>query len=246
MATHLAPALDSIEGFRVVQVDSRTPERAETLASELREATAVTDPNEVLPTADIYIVSLVDDAVGSLSGLLPSNEALWLHTSGSLPKEILASRSDRYGVLYPLQTFSRDVDVNIGEIPFFIEGSSADVEKEIKELAEKVTSRVFHADEEKRRRMHIAAVFACNFANHLWTIADDILHDEGLTLEVLHPLLCETLRKAIAASPAAGQTGPAVRGDRNVMDRHISLLSPERAEIYRLMSDSIYDYHHKG
>lgn len=243
VASHLAPALDGVAGLEVIQVYSRNRDNASALASRLNNSRATSDISDLMK-ADIYIVSLVDDAVGEILKHIPVNDALWLHTSGSLTKDVLSSCSKRYGVFYPLQTFSKGVAVDVSEVPIFTEGSTLEVEKEIKALAESITSRVIHAEEDTRRRMHIAAVFGCNFVNYLWTLSDDILREEGLSLDVLRPLLYETLRKAVTIGPGAGQTGPAVRGDRKIMDKHLSLLSPEEADIYRLLSDSIYKYHH--
>ena len=115
----------------------------------------------------------------------------------------------------------------------------------IRGLAEKISKKVYYADGELRRRMHVAAVFACNFTNHMFTIADDLLRKDGLSLEVLHPLLQETVRKAIEGNPADGQTGPAVRGDKAVMEKHMSMLPPELAEMYSMISQSIYSRHNR-
>lgn len=246
VATHLAQAFDKAEGIEVAQVYSRTIESATSLSDKLNRSVATDKAYEIISDADVYIVSMVDDAVASVVEKLPKGDALWLHTSGSLPKEILAPLSRSHGVFYPLQTFSKDIDVDVSIVPIFIEGSDPEVVERIERLARGISDKVFYADGELRRKMHIAAVFACNFTNHLWTIADDLLKREGLGLEVLHPLLAETLRKAMASSPAAGQTGPAKRGDRGVMDKHISMLPEGLDVIYRLLSSEIYKYHHSN
>lgn len=246
VATHLLPALEGAGVGEVVQVWSRTAESARALASRLWEAEPVTDLKDVIPDADIYIVSLVDDAVPGVLGQLPHNDALWLHTSGSLPIEVLSAMSRRTGVFYPLQTFSRSTPVDMSQVPVFVEGSTPGIEARIMDMARQVTERVYSADSPLRKRMHIAAVFACNFTNHLWAIADDLLRADGLDLpSVLGPLLQETLRKALAspAGPAAGQTGPAVRGDEQVMSAHKAALTPELAEVYDLLSRSIQKRH---
>ena len=247
VATHLTAALEGAGVGEVVQVYSHTEASARALASRLWEAEPVTDLGRVVPDADIYLVSLADHAAADVLARLRPNNALWLHTSGSLPLDILRPMSRKCGVFYPLQTFSKAVKPDMAKIPLFIEGSTPGVEAEIREMGEKVFSRVVRADSELRRRMHVAAVFACNFTNYLWAVADDLLRAEGLDLSVLHPLLEETLRKAetLPGGPAAGQTGPAVRGDVRVMDAHASSLSPELADIYRRLSGAIYDRYHK-
>lgn len=246
VATHLTAALEGAGVGEVVQVYSRTEASARTLASRLWDAEAVTDTALIIPDADIYLVSLADHAVTEVLARLSPNNALWLHTSGSLPLDVLRPMSRKCGVFYPLQTFSKGVKPDIDRIPLFIEGSTPGVEAEIREMGEKVFKRVVHADSDLRRRMHVAAVFACNFTNYLWGVADDLLRADGLDLSVLHPLLDETLRKAetLEGGPAAGQTGPAVRGDMKVMAAHEASLPPELASIYRQLSEAIYNRHH--
>lgn len=247
VATHLAPALERSGVGQVCQVYSRTPASAQALCERLQSASAVCDAARIVTDADIYIVSLVDHAVGEALSVVPPTrrDALWLHTSGSLSMEVLSGRSDRFGVFYPLQTFSRDREVDMSQVPIFIEGNTAEVTDTIRMMAEAVSRKVYYADGDLRRRMHIAAVFACNFTNYMFTVADDLLRRDGLTLEVLHPLLAETVRKAMNGSPERGQTGPAVRGDMEVVERHASMLPADLAGIYRLLSDSIYKRHHE-
>lgn len=244
VASHLAPAVESAAAGEVVQVYSRSLGSAQTLAAGLRGATAVSDVSEIRSDADVYIVSLVDDAISPLVSRLPKGgKALWLHTSGSVGMEVLAPLSDRYGVFYPLQTFSKGVDIDVSRVPLFIEGCDESVEAEIRSLGAQVFANVYHADSNTRRMMHISAVFACNFTNHLWTIAAEILQKEGLPFEVLQPLLEETAKKAFAVSPEKGQTGPAVRGDRAIIDKHLSMLSGQPEKIYSLLSESIIRHH---
>lgn len=246
VASHLAPALERGGVGEVCQVYSRTLVSAETLCARLQSARPVCDLSRIVTDADIYIVSLVDHAVSeALSAVPPTRrDALWLHTSGSLPMEVLVQRSDRFGVFYPLQTFSKDRAVDMSQVPVFIEGNTPEVTETIREMAGAVSRKVYYADGDLRRRMHIAAVFACNFTNYMFTVADDLLRADGLSLEVLHPLLAETVRKAMNGSPERGQTGPAVRGDIEVVERHASMLPADLAEIYRLLSESIFRRHH--
>lgn len=246
VASHLAPALECSGAGRVVQVYSRSLSSARALASKLKDASATDEVTDIVPDADVYIVSLVDHAVVDVLSRLPRNNALWLHTSGSLPMSVLDGMSDNIGVFYPLQTFSKGVEVDMSEVPLFIEGNTSEVAGRIRLMAEKVTPKVHYADGDLRKRMHIAAVFACNFTNYMFTVADDLLGRDGLSLEVLHPLLKETVRKALNGSPAQGQTGPAVRGDREVMEAHESMLDPELAEMYRMISGAIYNRHHQN
>ncbi|MCM1163550.1 MAG: DUF2520 domain-containing protein [Muribaculaceae bacterium] len=245
VASHIIPALEAAGVGEVAQVYSRTIRSANALVSRLWNASATDNLDLIIPDADIYVVSLVDSAVKDVVAKLKSNNALWVHTSGSLPLSVLSGLSPRTGVFYPLQTFSRSTALNVADVPLFIEGSTPGVEAQIREIGEKVFEKVIHADSQLRKKMHVAAVFACNFTNYLWTVADDLLKKEGLDLSVLFPLLNETLRKAetIHGGPAAGQTGPAVRGDDEVMKSHRDMLPKHLATIYQMLSEAINDRH---
>lgn len=247
VASHIIPALEGSGAGEVVQVYSHTIQSASALASRLWRAEPVADTSDVIPNADIYVVSLADHAAPAVLAALKPNNALWVHTSGSLPVEALGSLSRSTGVFYPLQTFSKKVDVDLAKVPLFIEGSSPGVEARIREMGERIFENVYHADSALRKKMHVAAVFACNFANHLWAISDDLLRKEGLDISVLHPLLNETLRKAMTGgSPADGQTGPAVRGDLEVIRAHESMLDADLAHLYDVLSRSIINRHNPG
>ena len=242
VASHIAPAIERSGAGRIRQVYSRTFNYAQALAEKLRDAKATDDLSQILPDADIYIISIKDDSIGEIAQKLSPNNALWLHTSGSVNMEVLSALSPRYGVFYPMQTFSKNAPLEMSEVPLFIEGSSQEVEKEIESFAAKTFDKVYHADSELRRKMHIAAVFSCNFTNYMWVIADELLRKEGLTFDVMKPLMEETLRKAFANTPEQGQTGPAVRGDKNIMEKHEALLSESDREVYRLLSDRIFTH----
>lgn len=239
VASSLAPAIEKAGAGKIVQVYSRTPGHARDLAARLENAVAISRPEDIDTGADICLVSVADDAVAKIVAAVKPGNALWLHTSGSVPMSVLAPASPRHGVFYPLQTFSRDVAVDLSTVSLFTEGADEETEAEIRELASKVFSNVFHADSVTRRVMHVAAVFACNFVNYMWVVAHDLLQRENLPMDVLFPLLTETLRKAMTASPDSGQTGPAVRGDLAVMSRHLDMLDGDNREIYRLVSEAI-------
>ena len=245
VASHLAPAIESSGVGAVVQVYSRKLQSARELTRKLQNAQAIDSEVAICDDAEVYLLSLVDDAIGPLVSRMPKRgNALWLHTSGSVGMEVLAPMSERYGVFYPLQTFSKGVEVDVSKVPLFIEGCTSGVEEEIRRFATPVFSHIYHADSHTRRMMHISAVFACNFTNYLWTIASELLKKEDLPFEVLHPLLEETLKKAFAVSPEKGQTGPAVRGDLAIVNKHLSVLDGQSKEIYSLLSEAIISHHH--
>lgn len=245
VASQIAPALQRSGCISVEAVWSRTAEHARELAAALGPGVkAETELRRLPADAEFYLVSVADDVVAQVVGAMTPGHALWAHTAGSVEASVLAPLTDRYGVFYPLQTFSRGVAVEISEVPMFIEGSDRATADSLLEMARAISERVYEADSELRSKMHAAAVFACNFANHLWAMADDLLRERaGLDITVLGPLMRETLRKALLVPPAEAQTGPARRRDRSVMEKHISQLTPHQGEIYRLMSESIMQYY---
>lgn len=243
VATHIAKTLD--RHHEIIQIVSRNREHARKLAETLRRpvatASALSDVND---NAEAYIISVNDDSIASIASETKP-DGIWMHTSGSVGMEAFAGLKQHYGVLYPLQTFSRDVPVDMAQVPMFIEGNDKEATEVINVLAESMSRHIYRADSAQRRQLHIAAVFACNFANRLWAIADDILKGAGYDFSVLSPLLQATLDKAESTSPVAGQTGPARRGDRQVMESHLKSLDKENAEIYKLISESIFNQYNE-
>lgn len=242
VASHLAPSLEAGGKVKVIAVWSRTEQHATELASRLSEARPYTNLEETPLDADLYLVSVVDDMIPRIAEVVKRNRGIWAHTSGTVEAETLSPLSQHYGVFYPLQTMSRDVDVDLLQAPFFIEGSSDEVEYLLIELAETISKQVYQANSDMRGKLHAAAVFACNFTNHMWTLADNILDRFlGLDVGVLKPLLQETLRKALVSRPVLVQTGPARRRDMGVIEHHIKILPKHEAEIYKMLSQSIID-----
>ncbi|HEY0670544.1 MAG TPA: Rossmann-like and DUF2520 domain-containing protein [Sphingobacteriaceae bacterium] len=239
VATHLGKALQ-LAGHTIVEVWSRTFDNARILASSL-QAEAVADVSEISRQADIYIIAVSDDVIADVAALIPATDKLIIHTSGSTGIEILKPYSSRYGVLYPLQTFSKKQDVDFKEIPLVMEGSSEEVEHVLKEMVLQVSFNVHLLNSDQRRVLHLAAVFACNFTNHLYALADNLLKDHNLTFDLIRPLITETARKVQHNNPVSVQTGPAARNDKKTIDKHLELLRdhPELQEIYKLLSQSI-------
>ncbi len=191
---------------------------------------------------NIIVICVKDDAISRIANMLKEYPGIVLHTSGSQGISVLADAGiQKYGVLYPLQSFSKEKEMDYAEIPFLIEASDEDVYREVYALASSVSERVNRADSTTRRHLHIAAVFACNFVNHLWALSDEYLKSVDLDFELLLPLIKNTVKKITVSSPADVQTGPASRGDAEILASHLSELSqrPEMESIYRLLSDSI-------
>lgn len=194
---------------------------------------------------DLYIISVSDDAIEDVASRMPDVKGVVVHTSGSRPMEILKKYFDNYGVFYPLQTFTKGVKLDYSQIPFFIEGSTEEVSNALCKLSNLISLNVYVANSELRRKLHIASVFACNYVNHLWAIADDLLKESGLSLNVLYPLINATKEKITGISPYDAQTGPAVRNDRSVIDSHLALLAdkPDLQHIYLELAEHIINRH---
>ena len=242
LATNLGKALYR-KGFRIVQVYSRTKESAKTLAN-IVEAEYTTDLHELSNEAQLYIVSLKDAVVGQLLPELVCGrqKSLWVHTAGSIPMDVWEGLAERYGVFYPMQTFSKLREVDFSEIPVFVEGNTSADTCFLKEVAAALSHKVYEVDSERRRHLHLAAVFACNFTNHMYALAAELLEKYQLPFDVMLPLIDETARKVHKLEPHQAQTGPAVRYDENVINRHLQLLAdnPRLQEIYKILSESIH------
>ena len=202
---------------------------------------------EALPDdIELCIIAVSDSAIGSVAASLRlPDTAVVAHTSGATPFDILPERFAGRGSFYPFQTFTAGREVDFARIPVFVEGSDEATAATLEAFARRLSRCVARADSETRRRIHLAGVFACNFANHIFTIGNRIVRDAGLDFDVLKPLIAEIAAKALAAAdPAAVQTGPAVRGDLNSQQRHLELLAdaaPELSEIYKQISISIWE-----
>lgn len=242
LATQLSLALKDA-GKDIVQIYSRTENHARELAEKL-DCKHTTDIYEIDKNADVYVFSVKDDALSSLVSSICKNrpDGLFLHTAGSVPMDIFKGHASRYGVLYPMQTFSKSRRVNFQIIPCFIEGSSEEALTTIRALAESISSHVVDCDSEKRKKLHLAAVLACNLTNHCYRLAERVLQEEQIDFDLFLPLIDETAKKVSEMSPRDAQTGPMVRYDVEVMNRQIALLPDERTrQIYRLMAESIHD-----
>ena len=240
LAVNLSKALQNA-GFELVQVYSRTEKSAKELAGLLNVPYTIYSEN-IVRDASVYIVSVSDDAIETVSEKLTAVDGLVIHTAGSVAMNIFSGIVKNYGVLYPLQTFSQSHQVNFADIPIFIEADTQDNLKRVRSLAEAVSCKVFHASSEERMQLHLSAVFACNFVNHLYHLSAKIVRQSGFDFSVLSPLILETARKALAAgNPEEVQTGPAARNDRTVLQKHLEMLAscPELKEIYALLSENI-------
>ncbi len=247
LAWHLAPALDNA-GFSVREVYSREPKNAKALVEKLYEGEIKNDLDFSESKSRIFVIAISDDAIESVAQeiVLPEGSIL-VHTSGSQPLRILDyAATDSIGVFYPLQTFSKNKKVDFKDIPLFIESENKEVEKLLTDMAKAISTKVVKIDSRQRKALHVAAVFASNFTNHMLRISNDILKEHKLDAELLKPLIAETISKALTIGPHDAQTGPARRGDLELLDNHYSFLEEDKevAEIYKLVSQHILDQYH--
>ena len=242
LASNLAPALRKA-GHSITAVYSRTMAAAEELAREV-DSRATDDIARLPLTADCFIVAVKDGAMQHVVSQLAENRQnqMMVHTAGSMPMALLEVHTQRYGVLWPMQTLSRGRRVDFSEVPLFIEASDDEVMLTLRSLAASVSRSVIPMSSEERKYMHLAAVFACNFANHCYALAAEIMEQHGLEFSLMQPLIAETARKIVQLHPSEAQTGPAVRYDQNVISRQAALLEgqPLVQQVYNVLSQSIH------
>jgi predicted short-subunit dehydrogenase-like oxidoreductase (DUF2520 family) len=241
LATNLAKSLKGA-GHQIVAVYSRTMTSAATLCDKV--GGIPTDDIEALPLeADAFILSVKDSALPSVITLLQKDreKQAFLHTTGSIPMTVFGAHQ-HCGVLYPMQTFSKEKQVDFTRVHFFIEGSDEQALNMARSIALSVTDHVHELSSDERRYLHLSAVFACNFANHCYALSAKIMEAHGMSFDAMLPLIKETTEKVGMMHPRDAQTGPAIRWDENVMAAQKALLTdePDMQQIYELMSKSIH------
>lgn len=242
LATNLSRALVEA-GHDVVQIYSRSFDSAMQM-SAIAGGSPTNDISKITKEADVYIMAVSDSAMPELIPQVCKGreQKVFIHTAGSMPMDVFKGMALHYGVLYPLQTFSKDRRVDFREIPCFVEVSDDLSARVVVELATSVSDKVSPMSSADRKYVHLAAVFACNFANHCYAMAADILERHGMPFDMLLPLIDETARKVHDMSPAEAQTGPAMRYDENVIRAQGQLLKddPFEKDLYDRMSISIH------
>ena len=243
LATVLGHALYNAK-HDIVQVYSRTMAAAKQLAERLN-AVPTDDLETITNDADLYIIALKDSVLDEVIGKICPNrsEKLFVHTAGSMPIDVFRGRTERYGVLYPMQTFSKTRIVDFRNIPVFVEANSISTMQTIIGEAQSVSDNVQELSSADRRHLHLAAVWACNYVNHCYDLAAEVLQKVGLPFDVMLPLTDETARKVHELSPREAQTGPAIRYDENIIEAQMQLMNdnPKAQKIYELMAKSIHE-----
>ena len=234
VAYHLAKAFTQ-NNIKVHQIYGRNEIELSKISNEFN----IPYSTQNLDESELYIIAVSDSSVENVSELIKNENALVAHTSGSLPKEILKGNY-RKASFYPLQTFSKTKDLDYSKIPFFIEAENQIDEKTLFELASIISDNVENSDYEKRKYIHLTAVFACNFVNHLFARAKEISDSQDLDFNYFLPLINETVEKIKHLEPKSAQTGPAVRGDERVLKLHEELIkNEEQLHIYKTLNESI-------
>lgn len=239
VAWHLGHALKKA-GVDILQVYDRQPEKAKGFAAEL-STTPLSNLSNIIEDADLYLLCVSDAAIAEVGAQLHYVRGIVAHTSGSISLNALKG-NENMGVFYPLQTFTKGLPVDLNQVPFLCEGNGTQTESALMALALELSTKVYAISSAQREKLHIAAVFANNFTNHLLAKAHQICEENHIPFSVLHPLILETARKATEANPENSQTGPAKRGDTVTIEKHLSQLAdPNLRELYTILTKSIQE-----
>lgn len=229
--THLASLFG--RKYQVMHISAR---------STMADAKAIS----IIPeNTDLIILAVPDKFISGISACIPSTSAILVHTAGTANINLLQTSHTQYGVIYPFQTLRKEYSLYTDQIPLIIEGNNEETQTKLKSLCQSVSGSVYEMNSEQRRWLHVSGVFACNFVNHLYALASDLIVKQGLNHELLHPLIMETAMRAIRNGASVSQTGPAIRRDYATIKSHLSLLMMDEdlKEIYRLLTKSINNKH---
>jgi len=238
---HLYHAFSKTSEIEVAQVYNRS-KASSTKGFPTNFTTEISQINE----ADVYIIAVPDDIIKDLSETLPFTNKLLAHTSGSVPLTKL-SDTNRKGVFYPLQTFSKNAKVDFKNTPICIESESSEDTILLKQLGSYISDNVKEINSKEREQLHLSAVFVNNFVNYLYLVGNDLLFESSLSFDLLKPLIKETANKIESLNPADSQTGPAKRNDLKTIENHLHLLegSPYK-ELYHKLTKSIQEKYNHG
>lgn len=234
VATHIGKALHK-EGVKIKQVYSPTDDNAKALAKKLKagHTSAIADIDSEV---DIIIISIKDDALAAFCKKAKFGNTLTVHTSGSIDAAVLKACSKNYGVLYPFQTFTKDVKMKMKDVPYCIEGNNEEALHQIKKLAQALSHNVYEISGQQRPWLHIMGVFSSNFTNLMFKVAHQLAAEHNIPFEIVFPLISQTVNKVKHLPPADAQTGPAVRSDAEVVAKHLEMLAqhPDFKQLYKL------------
>jgi predicted short-subunit dehydrogenase-like oxidoreductase (DUF2520 family) len=243
VATHLGLAFHQA-GLKILQVFSRDLSHAEELAGKVN-AQAITDVDKVNFNADFVLFCISDSALLPVLEKRKWDNTFLVHTAGTVAMDIFQPFTGNYGVLYPYQTITKSRKINFSDVPFFIEGNTRKNEELLKDMTGKISGHIHLFNSAERSILHLAGVFANNFSNHMIRIATEILIKAGLPNHLINPLIEETFKKAIEIGPHGAQTGPALRHNTEIMNKHIEMLASNSdwQKLYTFVSESISKFH---
>jgi predicted short-subunit dehydrogenase-like oxidoreductase (DUF2520 family) len=239
VSTHLAAALKNA-GHRIIQVFSPNIGHASLLAYHVG-AEAIDDIRHINAETDLYIIAVKDSAIADVAKQLAVHQRFMVHTSGATDLQVLLDVTSQAGVFYPLQTFSKEKELDFRTVPLCIEGADEAIAKLLIELGQTISNNIYPVDSVQRKILHLSAVFACNFPNYLYYVAQKLLAKNELDFNLLKPLIMETAEKVQQQFPAMVQTGPAVRKDEQTMAAHLQLLEDDvfLQTLYQLLSEGV-------
>lgn len=239
LGSHIARELKQNK-INIAQIYNRSDYSANILAHK-HACKYTTNIDRILPDADLYIIAITDSAISEFTSKFNVKDKIIIHTAGSVPMDILKKSSSNYGVVYPLQTFSRFNSPDFKTTPLFIEANTKELENTLDSFFKVVSRSIHHLSSEKRKQLHLAATFANNFSNYMFVIADEILKKSNIKFSLMKPLIKETFEKAFVKTPLEAQTGPAVREDHDIIMRHKDLLKTysDYKKIYEAITESI-------
>lgn len=241
VATSISKAIVN-KGFTLVEVFSRKKENIAKLCEHLPKGCTpkmITDITQLATTADCYLICIKDDALEEVLTTFPFKNKLVVHTSGSVGMDVFKGFT-RCGVFYPLQTFSKENPIAFTEVPLCIEANQPQTEKLLMDMAEQLSEKVVLLNSQQREVLHLAAVFACNFSNYLYNVAEEITATHRIDFSLLHPLILETAKKIQVQKPKVAQTGPAKRHDQKIITKQLHLLKNNpHLELYQLLTKLI-------
>lgn len=234
VAHHLIANILDSDQLQLQQIYARNTNSVAHLVSE---DLVVNDVMQLEP-ADIFILAVSDSAIEEVSAQIQLPNQFVVHTSGTIP--LSAIKQEKRGVMYMLQSFTKEKEVDFTSIPFCIEAHHLADFQLLEQLAVCFSERVYKISSEQRKAIHLAAVFVNNFANHMFTLGEEICKEHQVPFEILKPLISETANKIMELSPLEAQTGPASRGDQNTINQHLEMFTdPTKKEIYQLITKSI-------
>jgi len=239
VAFHIAEMLKNSD-INIYQIYNINEDSGKKLA-EKYNSIFTNNINKIDTNADLYIIAVKDNFIKNIIDKLNINNGIVVHTSGTTDINVFANKFDNFGILYPLQTFTKNIELNYKEIPFLIEANNSKTLDFINNIASSISNNIIHTSSEQRVSIHIAAVFACNFTNYFYSIANDMLEKQNLSFNLLKPLINETTRKAINTKPKKNQTGPAKRKDIAIINKHLEILAKNKEiqKLYGLISEMI-------